>query len=203
MKLDKILAAAVRGGASDVILKTGSVPRFRFNGDLISLSGGDPISPKLIEEWIRQLVPGHLTSKLKEIHDLDFSYDTPDGARFRVNLFRQSQNFGLVLRVVNSHIKTMDELQLPDVVHTFPEMQRGLILVTGATGSGKSTTLAAIIEEINRNRADHIITIEDPIEYVYKEQKSTINQREIGLDTPSFSAALRSALQNNRCERFL
>ena len=197
MKLDKVLKVAIRGGASDIILKTGAIPRFRFNGELLSLSDGEEVSAALMEEWISMLVPKHMHPRLRELVDIDFSYATTDGHRFRVNLFRQSQNFGLVLRVINSHIKTIEELKLPAIMHEFPKMHRGLILVTGATGSGKSTTLSAIIEKINSTRASHIITIEDPVEFVFKEKKSTINQREIGTDTPDFSSALRSALRQN------
>ncbi|SMF30165.1 type IV pilus twitching motility protein PilT [Pseudobacteriovorax antillogorgiicola] len=197
MKLEKILKVAVRGGASDVILKTGSIPRFRFNGELLTLTDGETIDAALMQDWISALVPQHLKVKLHELVDLDFSYTTSEGNRFRVNLFRQMQKYGLVLRVINSHIRTMEELQLPSIMKEFPKLQRGLILVTGATGSGKSTTLASIIEKINTTRAAHIITIEDPIEFVFKEKKATINQREIGTDTLDFESALRSALRQN------
>ena len=180
-----------------MILKTGSIPRFRFNGELLNLSDGAPITPQLMQEWIGVLVPQHLKVKLHELVDLDFAYTTSEGHRFRVNLFRQSQKYGLVLRVVNNHIRTMEELQLPTIMQEFPKLHRGLILVTGATGSGKSTTLASVIEKINSTRAAHIITIEDPIEFIFKEKKATINQREIGTDTIDFQSALRSALRQN------
>jgi twitching motility protein PilT len=142
-------------------------------------------------------VPPHLKPRLHELIDLDFAHSSEEGFRFRVNLFRQRQNYGLVLRVINSHIRTMEELQLPKVMHTFAKEQRGIILVSGATGSGKSTTLASIIEKINHSRPAHIITIEDPIEFIFKDRKATINQREIGIDTATFAAALRSALRQN------
>lgn len=197
MKLDRILKTAVRGGASDIILKTGSLPRFRFNGALVNLSDGTPITTQMMQDWIGLLVPQHLKVRLHELIDLDFSYQTDEGQRFRVNLFRQSRRYGLVLRVINNHVRTIEELQLPQVMNEFPKLQRGLILITGATGSGKSTTLASIIEKINTTRSAHIITIEDPVEITFNDQLSTINQREVGTDTVDFQSALRSALRQN------
>lgn len=197
MNLEKILKVAVRGGASDIILKPGVLPRFRFQGDIINLSDGETITDAMMVEWIAAMVPTHMKGRLKELQDLDFAYLSTMGNRFRVNLFRQKQGYAMVMRVINNHIRTMEELQLPKVMHGFAEEKRGLVLVTGATGSGKSTTLASIIEKINQNQANHILTIEDPIEFIFKEKKSTINQREIGIDTDSFASALRSALRQN------
>ncbi|MFW7378820.1 MAG: type IV pilus twitching motility protein PilT [Oligoflexus sp.] len=197
MRIEKILKVAVRGGASDIILKTGAKPRFRFHGELMNLADGEVVEAAVMQDWIAYLVPKHLKPKLHDLVDLDFAHTSDEGYRFRVNLFRQRQSYGMVLRVINSHIRTMEELQLPKIMHGFSKEQRGLILVTGATGSGKSTTLASVIEKINQSRASHIITIEDPIEFIFKEKKSTINQREIGIDTPNFAAALRSALRQN------
>ena len=197
MNLEKILKVAVRGGASDIILKPGALPRFRFQGEIINLTDGEMITSQLMLSWIDTLVPSHMKHRLQALEDLDFAYASPIGNRFRVNLFRQKQAYAMVLRVINNHIRTMEELQLPAVMNSFVEERRGLILVTGATGSGKSTTLASIIEKINSTRALHILTIEDPIEFVFTEKKSTINQREIGLDAESFASALRSALRQN------
>ncbi len=197
MDIERILKVAVRGGASDVILKTGSVPRFRFNGELVSLSDGENITPETMTTWIKHILPRHLSDKLNLLEDLDFSYQSKSGNRFRVNLFRQRQTFGLVLRVVSSHVKTTEELQLPPIFREFIKEKRGLILVTGATGSGKSTTLAAMIESINNSSPAHIVTIEDPIEFSFVDKKSTVQQREIGVDAASFPAALRSALRQN------
>ncbi|RYZ51092.1 MAG: PilT/PilU family type 4a pilus ATPase, partial [Proteobacteria bacterium] len=197
MNLEKILKVAVRGGASDIILKPGALPRFRFQGDIINLADGENVTDALMAEWISAIIPSHLKSKLQNLQDLDFAYTSALGGRFRVNLFRQKQGYAMVMRVINNHIRTMEELQLPKKLHSFAEEKRGLILVTGATGSGKSTTLASVIEKINSTKAAHILTIEDPIEFIFKEKKATINQREIGIDTESFPAALRSALRQN------
>lgn len=197
MDLEKILRVAVRGGASDVLLKTGSMPRFRFNGELVSLADGMAISPQIMQGWIEKILPAHLQKRLAMVGDADFAYASSAGNRFRVNLFRQRQSYGMVLRVISTHIRTIEELQLPPILKNLAEEKRGLILVTGATGSGKSTTLAAMIQKINIERAAHIVTIEDPIEFSFKDERATINQREIGIDSESFSSALRAALRQN------
>lgn len=197
MNLEKLLTVAVRGGASDIILKTNAVPRFRFKGDLVPLNGGQPLTQEIITGWLATMVPEHLQSRLQEMKDIDFAFQSESGYRFRVNIFRQRGEYALVLRIVNNHIRTLEDLQLPKILESFTQEKRGIILVTGATGSGKSTTLAAMIEKINTTRAAHIITIEDPIEFTFKEKKATVEQREIGIDTASFSDALRSALRQN------
>jgi twitching motility protein PilT len=197
MDIEKLLKVAVRGGASDIILKTGSLPRFRFNGDLVTLSDGQAITAQIMQQWIDKLLPAHLMKRLTSSGDADFAFQSQSGHRFRVNLFRQRQSYGMVLRVISNHIRTMEELQLPPVIRDISDERRGLILVTGATGSGKSTTLASIIQRINLERASHIITIEDPIEFNFKDELATIQQREIGIDSDSFSSALRAALRQN------
>ena len=196
MNLDKILKAARRGGASDIILKVGSHPKFRYNGGLVSSSDGSPINESDMKSWISILIPKHMSHLLSELEDLDFSYTDKEGNRFRVNLFRQRQNYGLVMRVINSHIKSLEELLLPKTIQNIPHLKRGLVLVTGATGSGKSTTLASIVDKINETYPHHIITIEDPIEYTFQDKLSTIHQREIGIDV-GFAPALRSALRQD------
>lgn len=197
MKIDQILKVAVRGGASDVLLKVGAVPKFRLSGKLIPLSEGKVVTDSMMTEWLEILVPDNMKPRLQTLDDIDFAHQTSYGYRFRINVFRQRQQFGMVMRVVNNHIRTLEELQMPPVLATFAQESRGLVLVTGATGSGKSTTLAAIIERINLTRACHVITIEDPIEYTYTEKKATINQREVGLDATTFSSAIRSSLRQN------
>lgn len=195
MKLDQVLKVATHGGASDVILKVGSHPRFRHQGQLITLSDGVNITPAIMSHWCQQLMPEHLKANFEKVGDIDFSYQSDFGARFRVNLFRQQQSISIVLRVLSNHIKTLEELQLPKVIQEFTKIKRGLILVTGATGSGKTTTLAGMIQKINIDRSCHIVTIEDPIEYLFTDANSTINQREVGLDVESFAAALKAALR--------
>ena len=197
MQLEQVLKVAVRGGASDIILKSGSRPRFRHHGTLVSLSDGDYISDEVMQSWMAEIVPTKLRGLLKEKGEVDFGFDASFNARFRVNAFRQRNRYGMVMRVVANVIKTIEELQIPPTIGQAATLKRGLVLVTGATGSGKSTTLAAIVQKINTTRANHVITIEDPIEFYYKDEQSTINQREIGADTLTFSAALRASLRQN------
>ena len=197
MELEKILKVAIRGGASDIIFKVGERPRFRFHGELVSLADGQSVARELLESWILQILPHHLKEKFASTGDADFAYQSTSGNRFRVNLFRQRQLPGMVMRIISGHVRTIEELQLPPILREFSMERRGLVLVTGATGSGKSTTLSAMIQKINKERASHIITIEDPIEFLFKDDKSTINQREIGIDTDSFASALRAALRQN------
>jgi twitching motility protein PilT len=194
MQLEQILMAAVRGGASDVILKTGSVPKFRFRGELVAPENGKVISPELMAAWLQQILPADKRDLRKE---RDFSFQLSDGTRFRMNAFMQRGTYTMVARVVLSHIRSLEELQLPPVLGQMSLEKRGLILVTGVTGSGKSTTLAAMIHRINQQRAAHIVTIEDPIEYLLKDDRAVIEQREIGLDTENFSGAIRAAMRQN------
>lgn len=194
MQIDQILTAAVRGGASDVVLKTGSIPRFRFRGDLVAPENGKIISPELMMSWLQQLLP---QDKLDIKRERDFAYQSSEGHRFRVNVFLQRGLPAIVARVVLGHVRTIEELQLPAVIKSITAERRGLVLVTGATGSGKSTTMAAMIDRINRDRAAHIITVEDPIEYLLKDELSVIEQREVGVDTDSFAGALRAAMRQN------
>ncbi len=197
MDIKKILKVAVRGGASDIILKVGSVPRFRLVGNLITLSEGVSISEDMMSSWLEELIPVHLRDSYSSAKDIDFSYETPWGYRFRINVFFQMQKRAMVLRVIPGHVKTMEELQLPPFFGSIAALKRGLVLITGATGSGKTTSLAAVVEKINQTRAGHVLTIEDPIEFVFKDALSTVSQREVGLDTGSFADALRAGLRQN------
>ena len=197
MNVEKILNVAVRGGASDIIIKQDAVPRVRYNLELVSLSNAPAVTGEMIQSWIAQIVPVHLRPNLQKLEDLDFAYQSEAGHRFRVNLFRQRGTYAFVMRLVHGHVRTLEELLLPNILEQLAMTPRGLILVTGSTGSGKTTTLAAMIEKLNTTRPAHIITIEDPIEFLFTEKKSAICQREIGVDAPSFPAALRSALRQN------
>lgn len=197
--IETILSIAIKGNASDIILKAGSVPKFRYNGTLVNLSGANPLDEKIIRTWLETIIPPYLKSSVDKIppEELDFAYQSTSGYRFRVNAFKQKQTYSMVFRIIPNHIRTIEELQLPLILNKIIEEKRGLILVTGATGSGKTTTLAAMIQKINLEQAIHIITIEDPIEYLFQDIKATITQREIGIDAKDFASALRSALRQN------
>jgi twitching motility protein PilT len=193
--LDKLIGVALRGGASDLLLKVGQIPMFRFNGELYPLRDGPRIDANIITAMIAACANEAQIKKLEALEDIDTSYSSPLSGRVRVNIFRQRGEMGMVIRLIPSKVPSIDELNMQPIIKQIAECRRGLVLCTGATGSGKSTTLAAVIDHINRTRTAHIITIEDPIEYIHVDRRSMINQRELGGDTMSFSAALRSALR--------
>ena len=184
-------------GASDLHLTAGLPPMVRVNGVLKPIRGYRKLFPQDMQELIYAI----LTQKQREIFEdrleLDLSYQLPGKARFRVNVFRQRDALGAVMRLIPFGIKTVEELGLPEQVKNFSRLRRGLVLVTGVTGSGKSTTLAALIDGINKEREDHIMTVEDPIEFLHRHGRSIVNQREVGTDTRSFSDALRHALRQD------
>ncbi|MEG1428045.1 MAG: ATPase, T2SS/T4P/T4SS family, partial [Oscillospiraceae bacterium] len=195
MILEEIILAARKLGASDIHISEGHPLVLRINGGL----NNAPM--QFSEEETRALILSSMTTGQREaiLHavDADFAIQTSDGNRQRVNVFSQQGKLAATIRLLNQNIPTLEELKLPKVLKSLAGEPRGLILVTGPTGSGKSTTLAAMIDDINTNRAEHIITAEDPIEYVYRRKLSTIHQREVGIDVQSFSAALRSALRED------
>ncbi len=197
MDLSEICRAAVRRGASDIHLKTGLRPMARINGDL----GPLPATSLLRNEDVGKMAWGIMSAtqreRFKKNLELDMSWQLQGIGRFRVNVFRQRQSIGMVLRAIPSEVKRLDDLGLPEVIKEISLLPRGLVLVTGTTGSGKSTTLAGMIEEVNRTLRHHILTIEDPVEFTFRDRNSVINQREIGVDTQSFSAALRAALRQD------
>jgi twitching motility protein PilT len=195
--LQALLETGVRHGASDIHFRPGAPPMYRVNKQLVPLKT-DALTPEGCAA-IAQVVGGRQFQKLDpdDIQDFDTSYSIPNVARFRVNIYRQRGSICLVLRIIPSKIPTIKELGLPPVIQKIAENERGMVLVTGATGSGKSTTLAAMIDHINQTRMDHILTIEDPIEFLHKHQKASISQREIGPDTPSFAAGLKAALRQD------
>ena len=196
-KLNELLLAAARQNASDLHLAIGRRPTLRIDGVLIALQKELILTP----EAMRGLVEAMLTPEQKEIFlkekQLDFAYSFEDKARFRVNVYFQRGYMAAALRLIPAQIKTIEELSLPPILHDFARLSQGFVLVVGPAGHGKSTTLAAVIDEINHQRTDHIITIEDPIEYIFVQDRSIISQREVGADTLSFHDGLRTLLRQD------
>ncbi len=197
ISIDDLLRRAVENRASDLHLKVGNHPYLRVDGILNALTDVPRITPEEMLSMAFSMMTNRQKQKFKETAELDMAYGVAGLGRFRVNVFQQRGNVGMVLRVIPTKIRTIEELELPRVLSQICEEQRGLILTTGTTGSGKSTTLAAMIDRINSLRAEHIITIEDPIEYLHRDKKGFINQREVEVDTSSFSTALRAALRQD------
>ena len=197
MELGDICRLAVRKGASDVHLKVGRPPMLRVDGDLQPLGGVPPLTNKQIGEMAWKVMSEVQRQRFKAQQDLDLSWHLQGVGRFRVNVFRQRNAMGMVLRTIPDKVRTIDELGLPPVLKRVALGPRGLVLVTGATGSGKSTTLAAMVQEVNAHLPHHVLTIEDPIEFAFRDQKAVINQREIGVDSVSFPVALRAALRQD------
>ncbi len=198
MHINDILKIAVERNASDVHLKVGNHPILRINGHLVPLVElNKRLMPDDTLAMALSIMSPQQKAKFKEERDLDMAYSIPGVGRFRVNVFYQRGSVGLVLRVIPTKIRTVKELNLPPVIEEIANEERGLILVTGTTGSGKSTTLAAMIEHINQTKRRHIVTIEDPIEYLFRDKKSIINQREVNHDVKSFLHGLREALRED------
>src|SRR6266566_1101254 len=197
ISIDDLLRRAVESKASDLHLKVGNHPYLRVDGLLTPLTDVPRVTPEEMLSMAFSMMTNRQKQKFKETAELDMAYGVAGLGRFRVNVFQQRGNVGMVLRVIPTKIRTTEELNLPPVISRICEEQRGLVLVTGTTGSGKSTTLAAMIDRINANRADHLITIEDPIEFLHRDKKSFINQREVEVDTANFSTALRAALRQD------
>ncbi|HZV35387.1 MAG TPA: PilT/PilU family type 4a pilus ATPase [Verrucomicrobiae bacterium] len=193
---NRILKLAVDGGASDVHIKIGTPVIFRINRQLIAIEG-----PLPTEEWmnnvVKHITPPHLQKRLEEEREVDFSYFSPGIGRFRTNLFQQRGSFCLAMRFVKTNVPSFEELGLLPQIKKIAESPRGIVLVAGSTGSGKSTTLAAMIEHINAHFKKHIVTMEDPIEYVFEDNQSVLEQREVGLDTLSFEHALKHVLRQD------
>ncbi len=197
LNIDDLLRRAVESKASDLHLKVGNHPYLRVDGILHPLGDVPRVTPEEMLSMAFSMMTNRQKQKFKETAELDMAYGVAGLGRFRVNVFQQRGNVGMVLRVIPTKIRTIEELELPPVVEKICEEQRGLVLVTGTTGSGKSTTLAAMIDRINSTRGEHIITIEDPIEYLHRDKKGFINQREVEVDTSNFSTALRAALRQD------
>ena len=183
--------------SSDLHLKVGNYPHVRVDGELVPLTDQPRISAEEMLNMAFSMMSNRQKQKFKEAAELDMAYGVAGLGRFRVNVFQQRGNVGLVLRVIPTKIRALEELYLPKIIEHICDEQRGMVLVTGITGSGKSTTLAAMLDRINSGRPEHIITIEDPIEFLHRDKKGFVNQREVEVDTPSFASALRASLRQD------
>lgn len=192
-----ILNVAIQGGASDIHLKAGLPPLFRIRGGLVPARGVQRLAPADLLGLVEQMTTPAQREALQTDRDVDFAFAIPQMGRFRVNAFYQRGRLGMVLRVIAGEVRTIADLDLPPILERIVGEHRGLVLVTGATGSGKSTTLAAMLNHINVTRPAHIVTIEDPIEFVFRDRRSIINQREIGEDATTFARALRAAMRQD------
>ena len=195
--IDSLLEYVVAQGASDLHVTVGSRPVLRIHGTLQRIENEPMITPEMTREMLYRILSTEQQKQLEIKRQLDLAYSVPGLARFRVNIYSQRESLAGAFRLIPTELKTLEELGLPSHLHDLTRKPRGLVLVTGPTGSGKSTTLAALIDEINRTRHDHIITIEDPIEFLHRHKNCIVNQREIGADAPSFAEALRAALRQD------
>ncbi len=197
LTIDELLRTACESKASDLHLKVGNYPYIRVDGELRPLTQYTRVSSEDMLNMAFSMMTNRQKQKFKENTELDMAYGVAGLGRFRVNVFQQRGNVGMVLRVIPTKIRTLEELYLPKSIDAITQEERGMVLVTGTTGSGKSTTLAAMIDRINSTCTDHIITIEDPIEFLHRDKKAFVNQREVEVDTLNFGAALRAALRQD------
>ncbi len=197
MELNEILQVALRASASDIHLKAGLPPMFRVDGQLVPLKDARRLPPEEVARMAFGIMNDFQKEKFKQTNEVDLAYGVPGLGRFRVNIFQQRGTIGGVFRVIPFKIQSIEQLLLPRILEKIAGEQRGLVLVTGTTGSGKSTTLAAMIDHINATETCHIMTIEDPIEFLIRDKRSIVNQREVGVDTMSFGQALKSALRQD------
>jgi twitching motility protein PilT len=195
--IDTLLRTACDSKASDLHLKVGNFPYIRVDGELRALTQFPRVTPEDMLDYAFSIMTNRQKQKFKETTELDMPYGIPGLARFRVNIFQQRGNVGMVFRVIPTKIQNFEELSLPKVLNKICQETRGLVVVAGTTSSGKSTTLAAMVDLINSSRADHIITIEDPIEFLHRDRKAFVDQREVDVDTTSFASALRAALRQD------
>ena len=195
--LRTLLEEMIEKDASDLHITAGECPKLRIDGDIVSASFTDPMTPKDTLQIAYSVLTENQKKRFETEDELDFSFGTQNLARFRGNCFKQRGCVGMVIRMIPFQVKTFEELGLPPVVAKMSDRPRGLVLVTGPTGSGKSTTLAAMIDKINKERKAHIITVEDPIEFIHRHQSCIVNQREVGTDTKSFASALKYALRED------
>jgi twitching motility protein PilT len=197
LSIDELLEQCVSLGASDLHITVGSQPVVRVRGKLEALEGTEVLDAETTQTLLYRMLSTEQQKRLEIDKSIDLAHDVPGAARFRVNVFFQRETLGAALRQIPQEIKSLEELGLPASLHELTTRPRGLVLVTGPTGSGKSTTLAAMIDEINRSRSEHILTIEDPIEFVHVHKRCIVNQREIGVDATGFGQALRAALRQD------
>jgi twitching motility protein PilT len=195
--IDDLLEQMVARKASDLHISVASPPAVRVRGEVERLDDYDPLSSEDTQQLLYRILSSEQQKQLEIKRQLDFSHSVPGLARFRVNVYFQKESVGAAFRMIPDELKTLEELGIPPTLHQLAEKPRGIVLVTGPTGSGKSTTLAALIDEINRNRAEHILTIEDPIEFLHRHKRCIVNQREIGPDATTFAEALRAALRQD------
>lgn len=198
-KIDQLLRFMVKSGASDMHLSSNCLPAFRIDGDMrsVSASNSEPLTPLQIKSMLDEIIPERNQQEFSETKDTDFAYAIPEVGRFRVNIFKDIVGTGAVFRFIPQDILTLEQLAMPPVLKDFCTLKKGLVLITGPTGSGKSTTLAAMVDHVNRSRRDHIVTIEDPVEFVHVNDSCLINQREVNTNTDSFGKALRAALRQD------
>ena len=196
MNIFDLLKIAIKIGASDIHLTVGSCPIARIRGNFIKLSE-NKLTNQDTKEMVKDISGENHFDKIKENGEFDFSVSMDNGDRFRINAYKQKGNYAMAIRIIPSQIPSFESLKLPEVLKSFTQKHKGLVLVTGPTGSGKSTTIASLIDIINTNQQKHIITLEDPIEYIHNHKMSLVNQREIGQDTKSFNSALRTVLRQD------
>lgn len=196
-KLEELLEVVAKESASDLHISSGRPPTLRIDGRLVPLMKYGVLNPQDTEGLALAMLDENQKEYFREIKEVDFSYTYRDKARFRVNVYRQSGNVSAALRLIPSRIRTIEELEMPPVLHRFTAPAQGFFLAVGPSGHGKSTTLAALVDEINHTRTEHIITIEDPIEYAFVQDRCIIDQREVGRDTKSFASALRAAFRQD------
>ncbi len=195
--LDTLLTTLIERGGSDLHLTAGTPPTIRINGDLTRLSEYADLTPADTMRLVRSIVTPEQWLRFETEHEFDLAYDVPGQSRFRVNLFQQRGSYGAVMRAIPHDIRPLSDLGLPLQIESFAYLPRGLVLVTGPTGSGKTTTLASMLDLANRTRSDHIVTIEDPIEFLHQHKRCVVNQREVGVDTGGFATALKHVLRQD------
>jgi len=196
-EIDRLLKYLKENKGSDLHLAAGRTPRVRIHGELADVAGWSPVENGKLREMLREVCADYCWNEYEETHDADFAYGLDGVARFRANYFVQQTGVGAVFRIIPEKILTVDDLKVPPAIRKLAELRQGLVVVTGPTGSGKSTTLAAIIDKINRENSRHIVTIEDPVEFVHQNQQSVLSHREIGYHTKGFAPALRAAVRQD------